>query len=114
MIQQNDDTPSLYQEFLAEGGSGLHHWCFFTDSYSAHYQQCIDRGLSIGHEGTFGDDTHFAYFRASSHVGTMLELAELSPATSGLFEALRTAARDWDGKNPLFGTADGSGPNLEL
>jgi hypothetical protein len=36
----------------------------------------------------------------------MSELAELSPATLDLFEALRVAARDWDGKNPLFGSAE--------
>ena len=114
LIQQNDDTPSLYKEFLTEADAGLHHWCFFTNSYSADYQCAIDRGLSIGHEGSFGDDTRFAYFRTDPRVGTMCELAELAPATSGLFDALRKAARDWDGKNALFGNADGSSPDFDL
>lgn len=113
LIQQNDDAPSLYKEFLAEVGGGLHHWCFFTNSYSADYQRSIDRGLQIGHEGSFGDDTRFVYFRTDPHVGTMSELAELSPATLDLFEALRVAARDWDGKNSLFGSADASNPDLD-
>ena len=88
--------------------------CFFTNSYAADYQRAVDRGHPIAQEGDFGDDTHFAYFRTDPHVGTMSELAELNPATSGLFEALRTAAREWDGKNPLFGSADGSGPVVDL
>jgi len=114
LIQQNDDTPSLYKEFLAKVDGGLHHWGFFTSAYSADYKRAIERGHLVGHEGDFGADSRFVYFRTDPHVGTMSELVELNPATSGLFEVLRAAARDWDGRDPLFGSADGADPSLKL
>ncbi len=114
LIQQNDDSPSPYLEFLEEVGEGLQHWGFFSNNYSVDYQRAIDRGHIIAHEGDFGDDSRFVYFRSTGHAGPMSELVELNPATSGLFEMLRNAAHDWDGKDPLLGSVDASGPVLDL
>jgi hypothetical protein len=42
LIQPNPDTPSIYNEFLESGGTGVHHVCYWADIRQAvdHFQAC--------------------------------------------------------------------------
>ena len=100
LIQQRDDAPSMYQEFLRAGHEGLQHWSSWPVNYREILQRALRDGWEIGQEG----DTPrgpFVYFRNEGHPGTVIEMAELTPTRKRIFDAVREAAVDWDGKDPI-------------
>ena len=43
----------------------------------------------------------FAYVDSDHHPGGMIELIEATPKARAFFERIRTAARDWDGRDAV-------------
>ena len=39
VIQQHDDSPSVYKEIMDRRGPGFHHWGFMTDSFDAEVER---------------------------------------------------------------------------
>jgi hypothetical protein len=102
LIQQHDDAPSLYREFLDAGREGLQHLAFWSTDYQPLYDAMLARGYTIGHEGQIGGEQgRFAYFDCDAHPGAMIEISDVGGAKGRFFEAIRRAAEDWDGSDPI-------------
>ncbi len=56
LIQQRNDAPSLYKEFLDAGHEGLQHMSYWSHDYQALYDKALGLGYGIGHEGQIGGD----------------------------------------------------------
>jgi 4-hydroxyphenylpyruvate dioxygenase-like putative hemolysin len=56
LIQQRNDAPSMYQEFLAAGREDLQHMSFWTTDYQALYDPALTLGYKVGHEGQIGGE----------------------------------------------------------
>ena len=54
LIQQRNDAPSMYQDFLAAHGEGLQHMSYWSTDYQALYDRAIAAGFEVGHEGQIG------------------------------------------------------------
>jgi hypothetical protein len=57
-------------------------------------------GWEIGQEG----DTPrgpFIYFLNEGHPGTVIEMAEATPVRMRIFDQVREAALNWDGRDPI-------------
>ena len=101
VIQQLDDSPSVYREWVERRGYGLHHFGMAVTDYPAalaHYQ---GSGRTLVYEAEVVHGAHVGYFDADDHAPAMIELIEFRPATQAMFETFRAAARDWDGKDPV-------------
>ncbi len=102
LIQQRNDAPSMYREFLESGREGLQHMSFWTFDYQALYDRALSLGYRVGHEGQIGGDKgRFAYFDAESHPGTVIEISDISGTKGKFFERIRQAAANWDGSNAI-------------
>jgi hypothetical protein len=106
VIQQHNDAPSAYTEFLAAGSEGCQHvGVWFSDSaaYTAARQMIFDSGLVLVHEnGADAAVARFAYFATGIPGGLMLEIAEAQiPRVKNIFETVASAAVDWDGRDPI-------------
>ena len=101
LIQQHNDAPSLYRDFLATGQQGLQHVACWTENFASERQRAIDLGFRIGHEGVTGRYGPFVYFETTSHPGTILELSDVGGLKRRLFQHIRDAADDWDGRDPI-------------
>lgn len=102
LIQQRNDAPSLYKEFLDAGHEGLQHMSYWTRDYQALYDRALSLGYVVGHEGAIGGEQgRFAYFDTQSHPGTIVEISDISGAKGATFAHIRKAAADWDGANPI-------------
>jgi hypothetical protein len=103
LIQQNNDAPSLYRDFLDAGHEGLQHVAYWSTDYQALLDRALADGHTIGHEGQIGGSQgRFCYFESHSHPGSLIEISDISGGKGVLFERIRQAAKDWDGSNPIL------------
>jgi hypothetical protein len=103
LIQQRNDAPSLYKDFLDAGHEGLQHIAYWSNDYQALYDSLIARGYAVGHEGSIGGEQgRFAYFDVPGpHPGALLEISDISGPKGKLFDHIRTVAAGWDGSDPI-------------
>ena len=106
LIQQRNDAPSMYKEFLDAGHEGLQHLACWSRDYQALYDKAIGLGYRVGHEGQIGGEQgRFVYFDTDTlpgaHPGTVIEISDISGGKGVFFEHVKTAAAGWDGANPI-------------
>jgi Glyoxalase/Bleomycin resistance protein/Dioxygenase superfamily len=106
IIQQHNDAPSGYTEFLGAGLEGCQHlaaWFAVPTEYDAARKQILDSGLALIHEGgSNAAGARFAYFATELPGQLMFEIAEaLRPEVRGMFELVAEQARSWDGTEPI-------------
>jgi len=102
LIQQRNDAPSMYREFLDAGCEGLQHMSYWSRDYQALYDRALSLGYRVGHEGQIGGPQgRFAYFDTQSHPGTVIEISDISGGKGEFFERVRQAALHWDGARPI-------------
>lgn len=102
LVQQYNDAPSIYTEFLAANEPGLQHMGVFVDDLQATLDERDLRG-KIVQQGRTAAGIDFAYVDTIFHNGTMLELIEADDKVRGAFEFMRKAAEGWDGEEPVRG-----------
>lgn len=104
LIQPVDNEPTPYRDFLEETGGkgGLQHLSSWpsTEDYDAAITEFTDGGGEVLFEGRAGR-TRFAYLDTGQDLGTVYEMADLSPGSRKLFDAIRREAADWDGSDPI-------------
>jgi hypothetical protein len=102
LIQQRNDAPSMYKEFIDAGREGLQHVAFWSKEYQALYDRALSLGYKVGHEGQIGGEQgRFAYFDTEFHPGTVIELSDISGNKGRFFDHIRRIAADWDGSDPI-------------
>ncbi len=102
LIQQRNDAPSMYLEFLDEYGEGMQHMAWWSHNYQRDYDAALARGLTIGQEGQInGPKGRFAYFDCPGFPGTVIELSDISGGKGKFFDHIRSAAQDWDGTRAI-------------
>lgn len=106
LIQQHDNHPSAYQDYLQTGREGFQHvssWLTRAE-YDATMARHKAAGTAIAHEGSLaGSGIRFAYFATDTAPGGLLyEIADvMEPPMCAFMERVRDAARDWDGSDPI-------------
>ena len=102
LIQQRNDAPSMYKEFLDAGHEGLQHMSYWTHDYQGIYDKALGLGYVVGHEGAIGGEKgRFAYFDTQAHPGTIIEISDISGSKGRTFEHIRKVAQGWDGSDPI-------------
>jgi hypothetical protein len=102
LIQQRNDAPSMYKEFLDAGREGLQHVAYWTKDYQALYDRVRSLGYGIGHEGSIGGELgRFAYLDTEHHPGTVIEISDVSGPKGLFFAHVRKLGLDWDGSDPI-------------
>ena len=100
LIQQRCETPSMYHDFLQAGHEGMQHWSSWPEDYDTRLEHALANGYAIGQAG----DTPrgpFVYLREEGHPGTVIEMAHMTDTRRRIFDAVRDAAVDWDGADPV-------------
>jgi catechol 2,3-dioxygenase-like lactoylglutathione lyase family enzyme len=101
LIQQRNDAPSMYRDFLAAGHEGLQHVAYWTEEFDAGLERAAAAGWQIGQSGHIGENGRFVYFDTQQHPGTVVELSEVSGPKGTFFAHVADAARTWDGKDAI-------------
>ncbi len=103
LIQQRNEAPSMYRDFLRAGREGLQHLAYWTEQYDADMQRLVAAGYVVGQSGCIGESGRFAYFDTEAHSGTVVELSEISGPKGRFFAKIAEAAESWDGSEPVRG-----------
>ena len=101
LIEQRNDAPSMYRDFLAAGHEGLQHVAFWTGTFDAELARLAEAGYAVGQSGRIGEGGRFVYLETEAHPGTVVELSEISGPKGRFFRHVAEAARDWDGSDPV-------------
>lgn len=101
LIEQRNDAPSMYRDFLASGQEGLQHVACWYESLDAPLERAAQLGLGVGQSGCIGESGRFAYLETESHGGTVVEISEISGTKGRFFEHVRKSAASWNGEDPV-------------
>jgi hypothetical protein len=101
VIQQEDESPSIYREFTDGGRSGFHHIAFWSEDFDATTAAAARAGWPVVHHGTGGGVAKFAYFDTGGFTSTVIEVMELNDTTKWMTTMVRDAAAQWDGRDPI-------------
>lgn len=101
LIQQRNDAPSLYRDFLAAGHEGLQHVACWYERLDDVLERGAAQGMRVGQQGSIGEQGRFAYLETEAHPGTVIEISEVGGAKGRFFEHIRACAKDWDGEDPV-------------
>ena len=101
MIQQRNDAPSMYQDFLKAGRLGAQHVAYWTTSFTADLERLLAEGFTIGMRGEVGANGRYVYFETENMPGTVVELSEVAGPKGAMFKMIRAASENWDGTDPI-------------
>ena len=103
LIQQRNDAPSMYRDFLAAGHEGLQHVAFWPDDLEKALAEARAAGFREGQSGEIGANGRFVYLESPEpgHPGTVVELSDASGPKGRFFAHVAEAARSWDGSEPV-------------
>lgn len=101
LIQQRNDAPTMYRDFVQAKGSGLQHVAYWTQSFDSDMARLTERGFKVGMGGEVGARGRFVYFETEYHPGAVIELSEVEGPKGRMFDLIRSAANGWDGKDPV-------------
>lgn len=100
LVQQHDDTPSVYRDLFAPGTEGFHHVAVVVPDVDKEVARYRALGFEVGSTGRFGQ-ADFAYIDTSPATGHMVEILPDNETIRRFFGAVRKAAERWDGVNPV-------------
>jgi Glyoxalase/Bleomycin resistance protein/Dioxygenase superfamily len=95
LIQQNDDTPSIYREFLDAQHEGFHQLAWWVTDFDALMHRAAAARWPVVWSGDAGD-VRFVYFELEALISTVVEVMELNDLSRGLAELVAGAAAAWD------------------
>jgi hypothetical protein len=101
VIQQLDDTSSIFTEFLSSGREGFHQLAYWTEDFEATMRAVGAAGWPVVWAGGEDVGTRFAYVEPANSPATIVEIMELTEITAGVGTFIREAAEGWDGSDPI-------------
>lgn len=95
LIQQRNEAPSMYRDFLEAGHEGLQHIAYWTTTFDADLERILKVGYTICQSGHVGTPGRFVYLLTEAHPGTVVELSEINGPKG------RMSVSHWDGTTPI-------------
>ena len=96
LLQQTNDGPSPFRDFLRDRGPGLHHVMPRGD-FDAGHARLSGNGHEVAYAGTMPTGERFCLFDTRPFSGAYVELMEISPAMQVGLGKMEAAHRAWDG-----------------
>lgn len=98
LIQQHDDTPSIYRDMYADGEEGYHHIAYLVSDFAAERQRWLDMGYALASE-LYADEVNAAYFDTRAMNGGFTEIHGDPQHIQGMFGIWKRTHEAWDGKS---------------
>jgi hypothetical protein len=99
LIQQQNNAPSIYREFLDVGRTGMHHVAYWTEDFDGTMARAHAAGYKTAQIGRSAGIA-FGYVDGGP-AAEFVEVMELSDTTREMMDLIRDTAATWDGKDPI-------------
>src|SRR5262249_52275025 len=102
LIQQHDDNPSIYRDFLKAVPDGFHvqHMGLWAKDFAKSKTEAIRRGWVVVQEANPAVGQS-CYLQHPTEPNLYIEISDCSPTKEFVREAVRKANADWDGTDPV-------------
>lgn len=100
LIEQHDDTPSVYKEVLDARGYGFHHFGVSTRDFDADCARYVARGYEVAFEAVtpkWLGNARVNYLDSRTDLSGMIELCEMTPEFEAATLAIKQPSEHWDG-----------------
>ena len=101
LIQQLDDTPSIFTEFLTARGPGFHQLAYWATDFAATMAAVEKAGWPVVWAGGEGYGVRFTYVEPPNAPAAVIKISELTDATAANAIFIHDAAAEWDGRDPI-------------
>lgn len=101
LVQQEDNGPSPFRDLYGPGQQGIHHLACFVEDLDSAIVGFEQRGLPLAARARATLGTEFAFIDATAQLGHMIELYVPDEGLTGFYDFVKTAAMDWDGRDPV-------------
>jgi len=100
LIRPDNDSPShLNGDYGVR--DQLHHTCLLVGDIHDAYAACKKHDATVVVEGKVGSDGAVIYADFGGGPGHVVEMLQPQPGTQDVFDMIKQAGKDWDGKDPL-------------
>jgi hypothetical protein len=99
-VQQNNSGPSVFRDMYPNGG-GMHHVALIVDDLDASISAYEKAGFETGLYAEVVPGAGFAMMDCVAAYGHFVEMYEPTPMLLGVYDKVRTAARDFIGQDIL-------------
>lgn len=100
LVQQHNDAPSIYRDFLARGPEGLQHVGVLVTDLAADIAR-LGWQTRVIQSGVTLLGQRFAYLDVGTHEGAMIEMIEAPEKALSAFAYMKKTAREWTGERPI-------------
>lgn len=100
LMQQRDDTPSVYTETINVAGYGFHHFAYLSDNVDASVRAAEAAGDTCVFRADFPGGK-LAYCETSLMDAGFVEYVERNADIEGLLNMMYQATLNWDGSDPV-------------
>ncbi|MCW2654612.1 MAG: hypothetical protein JWR32_5588 [Mycobacterium sp.] len=101
VIQQEDATPSIYNEFLGSGREGFHQLAWWVSDFDSAVRNAEAAGWPVVWSGGREGQVRYAYVEPSAGPAAIFEIMELTDIGSAFAKTIRDGAEGWDGTDPI-------------
>jgi catechol 2,3-dioxygenase-like lactoylglutathione lyase family enzyme len=104
ILEQLDDSPSIYREFLNKHpAGGLHHIAYYSANFDADRERARQSGLDlkIVQEFLNPDGSTFEIYMEPVNASNPLLVQFMYPATAGIFDEMARISAGWDRADPV-------------
>jgi catechol 2,3-dioxygenase-like lactoylglutathione lyase family enzyme len=101
LIAQDDDTPSIFTEFLSTHGQGFHQLAYWAEDFDAAMESVRAAGWPVVWSGGGDLGVKFAYLEPPNSPAAIIEISELTETMAGMAAYMTDAAANWDGSDPI-------------
>lgn len=100
LIEQHDDTPSIYRDMFGPGEYGHHHVAMLVHDYEAERDRLVAQGHELACE-LRANDVQACYFDTRPTIGTYTELHTDPDRIITTFARWKQAHLEWDRVDPF-------------
>jgi hypothetical protein len=96
LLQQHDDGPSIFREFLDAHGEGYNQLSWWATDFDAVRRRAEEAGWPLVFSN-MDAEIRFALYELDTKISPIVEVSELNATSQSVYDLVRSAALDWDG-----------------
>ncbi len=101
LIDQHNDVPSVFREYIDRRGHGFHHWAIGSKSFDGDVERYRKQGYEIAFSDRAPRGNRVIYMDTTADLNGMTEIIEMTDVLEARYTMMYEAARTWDGGDPV-------------